>query len=180
MLLKSKVGMLEEDLVRLDQYSRKDVLILTGLSFATGEPLHELQERVLSMFNDILGPRGYTYSMIDFVAIHRNGNRNKGNGRPPSVTVKFVRFYDKDFLFAKSYIAIRKARYRGIGFHHCMCAGMIEQQNLIAECRNVKFVRYDGCNLHFTVCVKGEGSSDDIFYNRVKSFAHFQELVKSN
>ncbi len=168
--LKSRIDLLNEKFVKLDQYSRKDVAILTGLSFDEKESQHELEETVVNIINKITGK---TTTIRYYVAIHRNGRNIKGNGRPPSVTIKFLRFYDKGVLFMKNFIAKRKTLFRGINFHHCLSEGMIAVQNAIAANGSVKFVRYMGANRYFTVCIKRSGK-DDIFLNRIESVKHFE------
>ena len=173
--LKSRVDLLNEKFIKLDQYSRKDVAIMTGLSFTEGETQHELEENVVDIINQVTGKN---MTIRDYAAIHRNGRRIKNNGRPPSVTIKFLRFYDKDVLFMKSSIAKRKRVYRGINFHHCLSEGMIAIQNKIAANDSVKFVNYMGANRYFSVCIKRSGK-DDIFLNRIESVQHFNvELDK--
>ncbi len=176
-MLKGSIDLMQEKFVRLDQYSRKDVVIMTGLAYdqINGERQSDLKRNVVDTINSITHQ---SFTIRDFVAIHRNGRTIKGNGRPPSITIKFLRFYDKDHLFSKGANSNRKKSFRGINFHHCLCEGMIAIQNLILSENSVKFVRYMGANRHFTVCVKKEGG-DDVFINRIQSVAQFKiELAK--
>ena len=83
--------------------------------------------------------------------MYRNGNKIKANGRPPSITIKFLRFFDKDLLFDNNVIRKRRSMYNNINFHHCICEGMIEIQNSIKEHSSVKFVNsYMGATRYFT------------------------------
>ena len=50
--LKSRLATTEEELNRAEQYSRKDVLIITGLEFEDNETDKQLQTSVIGMFND--------------------------------------------------------------------------------------------------------------------------------
>ena len=169
--LKSKVNALESNLIKIDQYSRKDTAILTGLNFSEGESNAELETKVLNVINSCTNS---SYTISDFSAIHRNGRILKPNGRPPTVTIKFLRFNDKDKLFTRSTVIKRKSLYQNLNFHHCLCKGMIDIQNKIVADPNVKFVRYMGANRHFDVCyTKPDGT--EFFLNRIQSFEHFQD-----
>ena len=169
--LKNQINAINEDVIRLDQYSRKDVSILTGLKYSPGESQYELQNNVIQTINSITGKK---LNDRDFVAVHRNGNRIKDNGRPPSVTVKFVRSTDKEILFGKSVINRRKASFPSINFHHCLCKSLINVQSRISEHCDVKFVRYMGDRKYFDVCVKlQEEGCDDFFLTRIRDYNHF-------
>ena len=76
------VHKLEEDTTRLEQYQRKDVMIVTGLEMHRNETQSGLYDLILGMFNNISTSRTKKFTSNDFVAIHRNGNSYKGN-RPP-------------------------------------------------------------------------------------------------
>ena len=156
----------------MDQYSRKSVMIATGIRFTEQETQHQLEETVLGMINTILASSQYTFTIRDFVAIHRNGRYMKGS-RPPSVTVKFLRYFDKDLLFTKRYIQCRKSNFAGVNFHHCLCTGLIKEQKLLEGHPSVKFVKFEGTRL-FTVCIRGAQGKEDIFYNRIHNYT---ELV---
>ena len=132
------------------------------------------------MINFILSSNGHSYTMLDFAAIHRNGRFYKNN-RPPSITVKFLRYHDKDWLFTKRYVSARKSnsKYAGVNFHHCLCPGLVAEQTLITRHSRVKFVRFEGGNRYFTVCIKDLSSAgNDMFLNRIQSFIHFEAEFK--
>ena len=76
------------------------------------------------MFNKILRNKNYELRMTDFIAIHRNGRKMNGS-RPPSVTVKFLRFFEKDMMFDKQVINARQRMFSGVNFFHCLCRGII-------------------------------------------------------
>lgn len=140
-------------------------MIVTGVEYLEDERQHKLEETIIGMINKISNSN---YKLNDFMAIHRNGNKLKGN-RPPSVTVKFIRYFDKDRLFMKSHIQARKSYFKGISFFHCMCPGLIVEQSKISNDSRVKFVNFNGPTF-FTVCVKGVGAGMDVFYNRIHSY----------
>ncbi len=167
--LKSKVSLLEEDCTRAEQYSRKDVMIVTGLSYTEDELQADLEKTVLGMFNEILVSKRYELSMLDICAMHRNGRKMKGD-RPPSVTVKFLRFHEKDKFFERDSIKCRKELYKGINFFHCMAKGMINEQNSIKAHPAVKFVIFEGSG-YFSVCLHGRVK--DVFLNRIYSYKQF-------
>ena len=169
--LKSRVCLLEEDNCRLDQYMRKNVMIVSGLSFETTETSEELQQKILGMLNTIYRPTGLVLDFRDLIACHRNGRKGNGN-RPPSVTVKFVRYMDKDRLFTRQFVALRKKEFRGVNFHHNLCKRLIHEQKLINEHSNlVKFSFFAGDNKFFSVCISG--NHEDKFLNFIRNYKHF-------
>ena len=174
--LRTHIDVLNEKLIKLDQYSRKDVAIMTGLSFdPNSETQSELETNVVNTINRITGKNT---TIQDYSAIHRNGRKNKRNGRPPSVTIKFLRLRDKDLLFTRNVITKRKQLYNGINFHHCLSEGMISIQNEIASNECVKFVNYMGPGRNFSVCIKRSGK-DDTFLNRIESVAQFNSELEN-
>ncbi len=144
-------------------------MIVTGLPFQEDETQDTLQTTVLGMFNEILVKRGYELSMLDLSAMHRNGRKMKGN-RPPSITVKFLRFHEKDLFFEKETIKYRKDLFKGVNFFHCMAKGMINEQENIKAHPAVKFVIFEGSG-YFSVCLHGRVK--DIFLNRIYSYKQF-------
>ena len=172
--LKSRLATTEEELNRAEQYSRKDVLIITGLGFEDNETDKQLQTSVIGMFNDLLkrANKGYELSMLDFCAIHRNGRKMRNN-RPPSITVKFLRFFEKDMLFDKAVVRSRKTYYPGINFFHCMSKGMIEVQRVIEQNNAVKFCKFEAGG-YFSVCLLGENGQSDSWLNRIYSVEQFK------
>ncbi len=176
--LKSDVKLLNEHVTKLEQYSRKDVIILTGLQFNPSEMQHQLEENVVEFVNKITGN---TLTHRDFIAIHRNSRViNNNRNRPPSVTVKFLRYTDKDRLFTKRSLANRKQMFPHLNYHHCLCPALIETQRLISADPNVKFVRYDGPSRQFTVCMNTKDNGGrNIFLNRIQDVECFKvELSK--
>ena len=54
-----------------------------------------LCNKVVETLNKTLDPSSQEFlSLKDFVAIHRNG-LNGRNGKPPSITIKFLRYFEK-------------------------------------------------------------------------------------
>ena len=90
---------LESTVTNMDQYSRKPVAIFTGLPVAEGENSYNLYEHVINTLNGVLRP-DQRLNKNNFVAIHRNGLYGH-NGRPPSIIVKFLRYFEKDMFFVK-------------------------------------------------------------------------------
>ncbi len=177
-ILKSDVKLLNETVTKLEQYSRKDVIILTGLEFKPSEQQRELEHNVVDILNQI---SGNSLTHLDFVAIHRNSRvTNTTRNRPPTVTIKFLRYTDKDILFTKRCLGKRKQMFPHLNYHHCLCPALIEVQRLIAADPNVKFVRYDGPSRYFTVCLNAmDNNGRNILVNRIQDIACFKaELLK--
>ncbi len=169
--LKSDIKLLNENVINLEQYSRKDVVIVTGLVFNPSETQRQLEDNVTDLVNKTTGN---SLTNLDFVAIHRN-SRTPKNNRPPTVTIKFLRFSDKDRLFTKRSISSRKQMFAHINFHHCLCPALIEVQRVISADLRVKFVRYDGPSRHFTVCLNSTDiSCINLFLNRIRNYEHFK------
>ena len=167
--LNKEVKVLQEKMTALDQYSRKDILIMTGLGYEEDESNDELARTVTTILNAIRG-NSLALTTRDFVAIHRNGRFYK-NDRPPTVTVKFIRFTDKDSVFSKRALSSCKRLYPDVRLHHGLCPGFIEIRNKLSEVNNVKFVNYVGANRYLTVCVTDPHGGDDKFYNRIQNVA---------
>ncbi len=164
--LSSRISVLEEENIRIDQYSRKGVMTVTGFDFSTTAPQDALEQEVVDMLNKLV-VSSPPLTCQDFVAIHRNSKEGR-NGRPPTITVKFLRYSDKNKYFTKTAIAKRKTLFRGVGLHHNMCYGLIQEQKLINEHKDVKFTTYMGDNRWFSVCLKSGK-----FLNFIRSFKHF-------
>lgn len=172
-----QVRLLTEQVTQQDQYSRKDIVIMTGLSYDEGESPDELARSVINVLNRISG-NSLNLTKRDFIAIHRN-RIDKNSPRPPTVTIKFIRFSDKDAMFTKNAFLLRKNAFPQIRLHHGLCPGLIEERNNISKLDIVKFCRYEGANRHFTVCVSIEGQPDK-FYNRIRNLKHFKTAVNQN
>ena len=166
--LRKTVNCLEEDTARIDQYSRKNVMTVTGYRFESGELQCDLERSIIGMLNKI-SPAHINLTMRDFIAIHRNSREGR-NGRPPTITVKFIRYYEKDLFFNKAAIGIRKSQFTGVGFHHNLCSRLISEQQDIKKHTDVKFVNYMGDTRFFSVCL-----NSNTFLNRIRSYGHFVE-----
>ena len=170
-----QVKFLTEQVIQQDQYSRKDIVIMTGLRYEEGETQEELAASVIGVLNRTTG-NSLNLNKRDFIAIHRNQIKLNSN-RPPTVTIKFIRFTDKEALFTKLAFDKRKELYPHIKLHHGLCPGLIEERNKISAHENVKFCRYEGANRYFTVCVVASGKPDR-FYNRIRNFEHLQSAMQ--
>ena len=175
--LSSELNLLQEKFIDQDQYSRKDIVILTGLPYSDEESQTELNRAVLEILNKITGNE-LSLSSRDFVAVHRN-RKNANTNRPPTITIKFLRFSDKDAMFTRRAKTTLKRMYSHIKLHHGMSPGYIDIRNKLSECNSVKFVMYEGANRFFTVCVSTDPGSADLFLNRIRNVEHFKlELSK--
>ena len=172
--LSGQVKLLTEQVIQQDQYSRKDIVIMTGLSYDEGESPDELARSVINVLNRISG-NSLNLTKRDFIAIHRN-RIDKSSPRPPTVTIKFIRFSDKDAMFTKKAYLLRKDAFPQIRLHHGLCPGLIEERNNISKLDMVKFCRYEGSTRYFTVCVSIEGQPDK-FYNRIRNMEHFKIAI---
>lgn len=160
--LHSRVDELQQDRDRLDQYSRKDVAIITGLRMPANETQEQLYATVTGMFNKASSAN---LKNNDFVAIHRNSATYNGL-RPPTITCKFLRFTDKDIIFRRENKL--KLKNEGINIHHNMCRGLIAEQDKLTNHANVKFVIYQGYNRHFSVHL-----NNGKYVNKITSFKDF-------
>ena len=168
--MRKELAQLKEQIDEQDQYSRKDIVIMTGLEYPTEETPTELESSVLAVLNKISGNR-LNLKNRDFVAIHRN-RINQHSNRPPTITIKFLRFSDKDKMFTKLARQTLKQAYGHIKLHHGLSPGYIKIRNQIDQHDRVKFVRYEGGTRYFTVCVNGTDSNGDVFYNRIRNLEH--------
>ena len=168
--MQERVDRLEEANTRLDQYSRKDVMVVTGVPMETGETSEQLFTHITGIFNKI-SSANRVISKDDFIAIHRNSSEYRGN-RPPTITVKFIRFFDKESFFNKDVKQKLVRLYPGVKFHHNLCRGLIMEQNLIKQHDKVKFVIYQGARRNFSVCL-----NNDKFINKVRNFNDFLNKI---
>ena len=147
-------------------------MTITGLSYEENEPSNALETAVVGMLNDLSPQEERPLNARDFVAIHRNGKSNKkgtnGISRPPPVTVKFLRYSDKDRFFTKTATQRRKSMFPTVGMHHNMCPRLIDVQKQINDHSEVKFVQFHGCNRMFSTCLHSGQ-----FINYIKSYDHF-------
>ena len=160
---------MNENMTQIDQYARKEIAILTGLEYAAGECRTDLESKVVNTISTITGK---VFNKRDFTTIHRNGNTNKEDGRPPSVTVKFHCSADKELLFQRNAISKRRLVFPSLNFHHCLCKNLINEQSRILAHDYVKYVRFMGDRRFFDVCILRE-NDNDAFITHIKNFDHF-------
>ena len=143
-----RVDALETEVRNLDQYSRKDVVILTGMPLddPDTETEEELVRKVLDTFHFVNPSLPLSYK--DFSAIHRNGRKGK-NGRPPSITVKFLRLHEKSKFMTLE--AKRKFKVKNLNVFHAQAPRTIIEQDLIKNAENTEYVFYSGSVEHFVV-----------------------------
>ena len=146
--IKHKLKKVEDDISRIDQYSRKDVAILTGVPYKEEETTEQLVDSVLQHLNATKLQQKLTYK--DFSAIHRNVKGK--NSRPPSITLKFLRLHEKDLFFSRTHKMILKTK--GLNIFHCLCPRMIDEQSLIDEHVETDYVFYSGPAKKFDVKLK--------------------------
>ena len=168
--VKDRVILLEEHHAIMDQYSRKDVSILTGLEYYDTETPDQMTKAVLGKLNSI-----YPYpplTLKDFVAIHRNRKPTAPSNRPPSVTLKFIRHHEKDFFMSKE--VKQKLKGMKLNIFHAMCPALIEYQELIKNHSDVKYVFYDGPQRKFVIKL----IKSDKFMRYVSSYNDFLKQYK--
>lgn len=170
-VLQRRVSCLEEDHARQEQYSRKGVMIMTGVAMSPDETTRQLQETVLGKLNTLIP--GQSLTSADFIAIHRNGRNYSSLGRPPSITVKFIRYDQKEQFFTKICRAKLKTNLPGLNYFHNLSQYFVKIQDRIKDNQQVKWVRYDGDRRGFTVCLKS-GS----FLNFVHSYTGFCQSLE--
>ena len=169
--LSKKVEKLDDKNKEMDQYSRKGVAILTGLQSEEDETQVKLVDTVLGKLNSFYSPNP-PLNYKDFIAIHRNGKEGR-NGRPPTITLKFLRYYEKEYFFRGD--IKRKFKAEGLNLFHSLCNGLMNEQKMIKEYKDTKFVYYAGHGRQFTVCTK-----ENEFYNNVSNYNDFLAKIKSN
>ncbi|MCP4262746.1 MAG: hypothetical protein GY774_35355 [Planctomycetes bacterium] len=94
--LRESVDELSLNVVKTEQYSRRDTVTIVGLPLpTTPEPQAELNKKVA----DVLSASGQTVAVTDLTACHRNSQTNRTVGSktvPPSITVRFSKIDKKD------------------------------------------------------------------------------------
>lgn len=162
--IKHRVVRVESDIRTIDQYSRKDVVILTGLPYEEEEETEQvLVQSVLTLLKHVNPSLPLSYK--DFSAIHRNGK--KGNkDRPPSITLKFLRLHEKQRFMSK--ISKTKFKSEGCNVFHALCPRMIDEQSRISEHAECSYVFYEGPMQHFVAKLRcGD------FVNYIRSYNEF-------
>lgn len=91
------ISLIEKTVNKTDQYSRRAMITVTGLSKPTdhAETSHELSTKVA----EVLSKSGQNVNTTDLIATHRNSRDTKtirGKEVPPSITVKFANINLKD------------------------------------------------------------------------------------
>ena len=132
---KRRMTELNDNFVQLDQYSRKDVAILTGVPTSEDETQTQVQGKVLEILKFVRPSLNLT--MKDFSAIHRNGKSGRGSN-PPSITLKFLRLHEKDQFMTRD--SKTKFKNKRTNIFHALCPGMIKIQNEIKDHPRVDFV----------------------------------------
>lgn len=143
----TRMSNIEERQMVLEQYSRKDVVIMTGFPQQEEETQENLQRQVLGLLNAVKPPRYQDFTLKDFSAIHRNGKGK--NNRPPSITIKFLRLHEKDLFFAKPVKQL--IRNKRVNIFHSLCQAMIDEMKGIERHDLVNYVYYSGPARHFVV-----------------------------
>ncbi len=86
---------LNEQVISQENYSRKDNLLIHGLAESQNEDTLEIVTKILEKAG-LENPRS-----LLIAACHRLGKFRKGEGKPRSVIVRFVRRKDRDTVFQK-------------------------------------------------------------------------------
>ena len=85
---------LETESERQEQYSRRENLILHGLTEETGETYRSLRKRATDLLNEVIKDKEWTES--DILRTHRLGkSRSSANSKPRPLIIRFVQFHDK-------------------------------------------------------------------------------------
>ena len=152
----------------LEQYSRRNTMILTGLP----EVEHEvLEDRVCEVINavDVLGGE----INGDYIGnVHRNRPRN--DGKPASITVQFVKGLHKDRLFQNKRL-FRLKHGKKLNIFHAMSAGVSSEMKKIRERGGdmIEYLDYYGHSKNFVVRLKGM----ERMVRNVKSFCDLEDKV---
>ena len=84
---------LETESERQEQYSRRENLILHGLTEETGETYRSLRKRATDLLNAAVKDKVWTES--DILRTHRLGKSRPSSSKPRPLIIRFVQFHDK-------------------------------------------------------------------------------------
>lgn len=90
-ILNNKLKQLEERSLNMEAYSRRDNIIITGITESASE---NITEKVQDFLKFTLKCTTATVDNMDFVRVHRLGNRKK-------VIVRFQRYKDKEYVWGQ-------------------------------------------------------------------------------
>ena len=159
--LESKVG-------DLDQYNRRNTMILTGLPVVADEVLETRIVDVLNKLNVL--PSVLTTS--DIGSVYRN--RARSDSRPPSITVQFVRGLVKDRLFYNKK-NFRLNSNKKLNIFHSMSPALLKEMGEIRSQGGdmVEYLDFRGHSQMFVVKVDGI----DKLVKGVRSFRDLESKV---
>ena len=139
----------EHRLFKSEQYSSKSTAILTGLPTSPNE---DISRTVCSVLNSVEPSRNFT--PLDLAHCHRNKQKSDSS-RPPTVTVVFIRSYDKDMFMRKA--SKDKLKMKKINLHHHMGPTVLAEFKRLSERHDVQWVQYRGHVGNFAVKLKNDG-----------------------
>jgi len=141
---------LKSRLVKVEQYSRRNTMILTGVPFELGE---DIEQKTIDIINDH-GSLSHVITSGDICNVHRN--KPGSAGKPASVTVVFVRGIDKDLLF-RGKRDFRTSCEKSLNIFHAMCPELVEEMKNIRQRGGdmIEYIDFYGHSKMFVVKVKG-------------------------
>ncbi len=166
--------------VKTEQYNRRDMVTVVGLEKPSGETETSLTEKVA----EHLSASGEEVKPADLTAVHRNGKESrmiKGKTIPPTVTVKFSKISKKDTVL-KQYRNFDSAKnaprpvkvYQSLSYHYSELRRYIVKffgednasDNLGLK---LKWVTFQSPSSGLAVKLK----KDDIYFNGIHVFDDF-------
>ena len=153
------IDTLHQRLSTLEQYSRRNTVIMSGVPHSADE---NLESKVCKLINDAnILPQKFTVNQISHV--HRNRFNQKSTA---SITLQFARGIDKDRLFSQKpkFKACHKASK--INIFHAMSPTLVKEQKAMQSVSGVDWVDYRGHNKHFVVKLKEE--HDKEFFRNIR------------
>ena len=162
------IAKLESKVDDLDQYNRRNTMILTGLPVVADEVLETRIVDVLNKLNVL--PTVLTTS--DIGSVYRN--RARSDSRPPSITVQFVRGLVKDRLFYNKK-NFRLNSNKKLNIFHSMSPALLKEMGEIRSQGGdmVEYLDFRGHSQMFVVKVDGI----DKLVKGVRSFRDLESKV---
>ena len=148
-------------LMYIEQYSRRNTAIITGLEYQKDE---DLANKVCKLINDAdILPFEFDTEYISHV--HRN--KIKPN-KTPTVTLQLLRAVDTDKIFAKK----KLLKAKGINIFNVLSESVKLEQDKIKNMEEVEWVAFFGHSRFFGVKMK-----NDVFYKGIHSLNHLLAQV---
>ncbi len=137
---KIKINSLAEDMEKMERYSRRENIIIYGITEREHEKNSEIKTTVKNILNENSAEKAWVES--DFVRAHRLGAKSPSSSRPRPIIVRLVNHDDKFIILA----ARDRLKNKGLGVSNDLTQGQRDELQKLKEEGKRGF--YKGGKLH--------------------------------